>query len=402
MNAEREQNDAPAETGDEHVNVAPDEIFAITEYAVQAPTVRPFKPWHLPRKHYVRQEQWGTEVEWLLSKRAQGDRSSLRYLGLPGADLLDIRYFHSRFCSADRTLRFLGFDESVRPGARNRDAANVSLDEVRRLMHVDSRSEVIGDDVRNLADENSIAWDRAKTNGPFDLINLDLCGHIGHDSPQLDNSIYNALHQLCGLQNRRADPWALFITSRIGKQDISADAWQRLLTVLDKNMTQCAGFRAAMEEYFQALDYTGSAQGDDAETFFTAATIGIIKWLLGFASDMRCKFSVASVVGYQVHPFASFVDMLSLALRFEPVPQIGADRARLATALSTFPDECAQAAEIPESVAAMVDVDSLLTSDDQLWDQLVDGTAALLQEARYDPSDYRAWANEQRVARQER
>jgi hypothetical protein len=42
----------------------------------------------------------------------------------------------------------------------------------------------------------SIAWERAKGLGSFDIVNLDLCGHFAHDPPGLDESIYNAIHTL--------------------------------------------------------------------------------------------------------------------------------------------------------------------------------------------------------------
>src|SRR5215469_1547520 len=106
------------------------DVFNRTSYREElAPARRDFKPWHRPRKQAVRQIQWGSEINWLLAHKSPDDRS-LRYLGLPGADLLDIRYFYSRFCSdGSHKLTFLGFDESAKPGSKYRDALNVSLDE---------------------------------------------------------------------------------------------------------------------------------------------------------------------------------------------------------------------------------------------------------------------------------
>jgi hypothetical protein len=165
------------------------EVFNRTTYRQEfAPPRRSFRAWHRPRKQVVRQIQWGSEVDWLLSRKPDDDRS-FRYLGLPGVDLLDIRYFYARFCKdGSHRLRFLGFDQSAKPGSRYRDALNVSLDEVRRLEHVETISDVVGDDFRRLADNRSIAWALAKQLGPFDVVNIDLCGYM---VKMIDISYYN-------------------------------------------------------------------------------------------------------------------------------------------------------------------------------------------------------------------
>lgn len=397
MSSDLERDEPPRNGEHEDESTSADGIFALTDYKLRRPLRREFKPWHKPRKQFVRQDQWGKEIEWLLSRKPEGDRSGLCYLGLPGPDLLDVRYIYGRFCAEGRQLTFLGFDESARPASPSREALSVSLDEFRRLAHVDRRSNVLPDDFRKLADDNSIAWDRANTLGPFDIINLDLCKHIGLDPPEIDGSIYSAIHRLLGLQNRRLRPWSLFITSRISKQNFSPEVLSALLCRLRDNIETCHGFKQALEERIGELNYTDSAvAASNEEEFLSTTAMVLSKWLLGLAQSMQCLFSVASVAVYRVYRGASCPDMLSLALRFEPMPTIGADPARLATASSPVcPDECTQAARIPRAIAAMVNVDDLLSADTQLWKELRDDTARLLRDARYDPMQYLAWANQQ-------
>jgi hypothetical protein len=371
------------------------DIFELTDYQLRRPLRREFMPWHKPRKHFIRQNQWGQEIEWLLSNRAKGDQSGLCYLGLPGPDLLDVRYIYRRFCTEGRRLTFLGFDDSARPESSSREALNVSLDEVRRLTYVDARSDVLGDNFRKLADDNSIAWDKAKILGPFDIINLDLCGHIGLDPPKIDHSMYDAIHQVCGLQNRRPHPWSLFITSRVNKDSFLPEVLTILLDRLRDNIGTCREFKQALERWIGDLDYADDAvAASNDEEFFGTAAVVLSNWLLGLAQGMRCEFSVASVAVYRVYGRALHPDMLSLILRFEPVPKIDADPARLATSSPTFPNECTQAARIPGAIATMVDVDDLLARERRLWRELRDSTAQLLQEARYDPVQYQAWADQ--------
>ena len=59
--------------------------------ALEGVEAREFKPWHKPRKQYIRLRQWCAIVRWLIRKVGMQQGDSLRYLGLPGEDLLDIR-----------------------------------------------------------------------------------------------------------------------------------------------------------------------------------------------------------------------------------------------------------------------------------------------------------------------
>src|ERR1700722_13633194 len=151
-------------------------IFARETYAQRSPAPRPFEPWHRPRKQFVREEVWGAEIDWLITQKHTTDEN-VRYLGLPGADLLDLRYIYQEFCkTGEHRLRFLGFDSAGLPDSLHGDALNVSLQEVRSLPHVDKGSEVLGDNFGLLADRRSIAWAAAERMGPFDIVNIDLCG----------------------------------------------------------------------------------------------------------------------------------------------------------------------------------------------------------------------------------
>jgi hypothetical protein len=376
------------------------EIFEVTSYAQRQPIKREFKPWHKPRKQVVREEQWGQEVNWLLGRKGPDDRS-LRYLGLPGADLLDLRYLYDRFCrTGDHELTFLGFDESAVPASPYREALNISLSEVRSLEYVDNQSNVLGDDFRRLADNSSIAWDTAQRLGPFDVINIDLCDHLARDEPIIDLSIYNAIYQLCGLQQRRLRPWTLFLTSRINRKNVAEDALARLLNSLRTNADQCAAFATAFGEDLGIIDLSEEATKvwDDSK-FYSAITVALVKWVLGFAQPMRNALSISSTIGYRVWPAAPYLDMMSIVLRFEPAASIPADKFGLASASPVFPDECDQAAKLPQRVSGIVDIDEILEADNELWQLFREKAAQLLQQARYDPAQYRKWADEQRGSR---
>ena len=78
-------------------------IFGDVEFAQPRTAPKEFKPWHKPRKQFVRREQLSALLLRLYENRKP--RDSLRYLGLPGTDLIDLRYLHEQLCrTKDRQL----------------------------------------------------------------------------------------------------------------------------------------------------------------------------------------------------------------------------------------------------------------------------------------------------------
>ena len=140
-------------------------IFGDSEYAQPRTAPKEFKPWHKPRKQFVRREQLSALLQGLYEKRKPGD--PLCYLGLPGTDLIDLRYLHKQLCYASgRPLRFLGFNTEAQRGNPAHVQLNVSLDEVRQLANVDPQSAVMHDDFRRIGNSNSVAWHRTRQFAP--------------------------------------------------------------------------------------------------------------------------------------------------------------------------------------------------------------------------------------------
>jgi hypothetical protein len=384
--------DEPASTPDDIGS-----IFARPTYEQRPPAPRPFQPWHKPRKQLVREEIWGSEIGWLIGQKRAED-GSLRYLGLPGADLLDLRYIYQEFCkTGDHRLKFLGFDSAALPDSVHGDALNVSLQEVRSLPHVDKGSEVLGDSFRLLADRRSIAWDAAERMGPFDVINIDLCGQLAGDEPAMNDSIYNAIFNICALQNRRLGPWSLLLTSRIDRENVAPTALEKLVQALAHNLESCPGF---LQSFSNIMGFdevsTASIVALPDEGFLNATMIGLAKWLLGLACNINNRFSVSSIIGYRVYAAAPYMDMVSVAYRFMPTVAMPADRIGLATAAPGRPSECEQAAVIPAAIASIEDVDTRLRDTPELYGIFRDKTAELLEQARYNPLDYKRWADSRR------
>ena len=116
-------------------------IFGDFEYAQPRTAPKEFMPWHKPRKQFVRRKQWSALLRRLYKNRGPGD--PLRYLGLPGTDLIDLRYLHKELCHAITAAHCASSDSTRKPSpetTRTYPAERISLDEVRRLANVDPNS----------------------------------------------------------------------------------------------------------------------------------------------------------------------------------------------------------------------------------------------------------------------
>ena len=364
-------------------------IFGDSEYVRPQTEPKEFKPWHRPRKQFVRREQWLALLRRLYEKREPGE--PLRYLGLPGTDLIDLRYLHEKLCRAnDRPMRFLGFNTEAQPGNSAHVQLSVSLDEVRRLPNVDAQSEVIHDDFRRIGDPDSIAWSRTRRLGPFDVVNIDLCDGLASDPPQNDGSIYDALARLMALQARNPDPWLLLVTTRIGHGMFDADAEQKLIGLFRENVTKCEGFAEVCKELLESdVESIDPATCSEADLLILMiAAIG--KWLSTLVQVQgRSRVQLESTHGYRIDPVAAREDLVSFALRFDPVIAPSPDA--LSPTAPTPEDECTTAKAILRRSAHRLDVDTILEQQPTLNEALIGEMERLLADARYEKADYRQW-----------
>lgn len=372
-----------------------DDIFGTTDYEAPKPPKKDFLPWHKPRKQFIRQAQWCEQIEALLGDM-QPEGNVLKYLGLPGDDLLDLRYFHSKVCEPKQMqLRFLGFNTSADPKSSAQTELNISLDEVRKLSGIDHRSDIIWDDFRLVANDSSKAWHRTKDLGPYDIINLDLCDGFGkHEPGVLDDTYYSAVSRLMSLQARNKNPWLLFLTTRTEKRHVHADLLKLLLDKYIQNLASCPSFKAASTQTFAIADEVAlRLAADTPDGHLAVLLVGLCKWLLGLAVAQQppSRVEVKSVIGYRVYAGAPHDDLISLALRFEPTFAPVGDPMGIANHPVAQPCECELAAEALKQVGQRDCADAILSSDPVLQDQMVAAMSDLLGLARYDIAAYHQW-----------
>jgi hypothetical protein len=373
-----------------------DDIVGVSGYAFSEPPKKEFKPWHRPRKQFVRNDQWLFYVAELVNKRNPSD-GPITYFGLPGADLLDIRFFDKTVCDQKNIkMRFLGFDRGAAPDSDTAADFIISRDEVSKLPWIDPQSDIIAYDIRELSDEDSIAWQKTLECGPYDVVNLDLCDGIAkEEGGNINDTYYNAVSRLLTVQSRRKSPWLLFLTTRVGKDHIHEDALEKLSGLYLKNLSDCIPFRERSKAKFKIENETDfNLAKSDGRGLQRIVLTGLCKWLLGLTLGQHppTLMEVKSLLGYRVRLGAPAEDMVSIAIRFQPTHVPTNDPIQLAAVETAAPDECVLSEKVAARVSTIVDVDDLLSSGHDLMKEMTEAMCSLLESARYDVDAYRKWA----------
>ena len=201
-----------------------------------------FYPWHKPRKHWVRVNQWNVSIGKLIyALKLNASTRPLSYLSLPGPDLLDVRAIQPLCAEADVSLRFLGLNNI---GAHEDDVATeqaLSISEVRALSHIDQSSLVVPDKFEHIANTKSIAYSRViKDRSSFDIVNIDLCCSFAETKPdETAPDYYNALFKLLRHQaETRADDWLFFLTTRNNQDMVHPETIKIFIDSINKLLAE--------------------------------------------------------------------------------------------------------------------------------------------------------------------
>jgi hypothetical protein len=347
------------------------DIYQQIEAALPDDGARKFKPWHKPRKHYLRVKQWCVQLRELIEELNYGEGDLIRYLGLPGEDFLDIRTLRGVCTRAKVTLKYLGFDASA-----DRDGEYETLlsrHEISELGFIDPFSVLARDRIERLTLETSTATATFRRIGPFDAINLDLCDSILQTVG--DGSYFDALGRLCDLQLTcgRATPWLVFLTTRAIRTQLDDSAREQLIQCIISNIEAHANFAEELSSRLSLSkrDLERELRNEellDHPALVKALGLGLGKWLLKLTLSAHPRVSVRLVQSYSYRVETSEPDMLSLTFRFEPIIENRRDATGLAPTRRENPisPESLLAVELIRGVAEIVDVDNLLASEREL------------------------------------
>lgn len=360
-----------------------------------------FMGWHKPRKQLVRRDQWLTEVSNLLPQlRLEG--KVLRYLTLPGQDMFDIRLL-AQFCNNNNLkLKPLGFDES----RSSLLEVNISSNEVSSELEPGSII-VVPDNISVLKNRKSQGFKYIREHGPFDVVNLDLCGSISCINHP-DN--HQVLNNLCEFQiNNRTEPWLLFITTRADYSEVNKDHlpsyFQRLKenaqnsSLFSERLLNITGFN--IQSYIQD-DQADSLSGEEI-SFEKLFATGFAKWLLKLMleSPNTWTLEILDSYWYRVEDNQTsdlIPNMLSLAFKISPINVTLSDSSGLAISNPTPQiDEAGLALRILDKLDNIIDLDRMIDENGSLYNEIMQESCDLLKTARYSVEEYIDWAENKRI-----
>nr|BDD47029.1 hypothetical protein 1 [bacterium] len=370
------------------------------EHEVPVPE-KEFRGWHKPRKQLVRREQWLREIA-ILIPNLRLDGKLLRYLTLPGEDMFDIRLL-SEFCKRKGlALKPLGFNDELFSITEKNISGNELSDKIAPCSVL-----VIPDNFSVLKSDRSQGFSYIKEHGPFDVVNLDLCGSISCiEHPDT----HQALKNLCQYQvNKRREPWLLFLTTRAEHEQVNLRDLPSYLKTLKYNSDYSSTFATRLTTItgFKPQEYDGGVvpcdliQPCNGFRFVRLFATGFAKWLLRLMLTSRWTVEMLDSYWYRVEDNQkpeSFPNMLSLAFKISPVDIALSDSSGLVTSdPSPEVDEDYLGIAILDKSENLIDIDQKIDRDGALYNELFHETINLLQIARYPVEQYHKWADERKI-----
>lgn len=347
------------------------------------------KPWHKPRKQYIRDAQW-----WSSLDRLTGDckylrqKETIRYFGLPGGDLLDVEYLRRKMAASNKyngkRLKVHGFVGSSNDKARADSRLATLLDN----SNIDPSSKIEIFDFLSVAKNNSLPWEKFVLLGPYEIINLDFCNCVIRDEALL--AITKLIDNQCKRLHEQS--WLFCVTTRVVRSGVSSSMMQSLdglLSQLESNhendvldkIKECFGCaRVALEQKIKMSD---PAIAD--ESLSELLIVCFVLWLITYAIKCEAAPKLASSVKYTVDEGGSMPDMYSLVftLRGKPIQQ--QDATGVVTGIAVESDQATVLAntiktkiEIINRLATSKDIDIFLNENPELFQQYQNDTLALL------------------------
>lgn len=372
--------------------------------AGESTPVTQFKPWHLPRKQHVRSAQWSAAIERLIDELI--DERPVKYLCLPGEDLLDIGTVADLCERKGRKLRYLGFDTDMQQPSISTQRL-VSQQIISQRGCVEPGSVIVPDNFASIGNQNSKGYRSLRDGGSYDVVNLDLCDSFTSSASKLHQALMQILaHQF----NNRAESWLLFLTTRSeidGVAPVERDAYLRLLI---GNASESTAFLGLVGGIFEQV-FPVVPSADDimnccrsrANLSGKMLSLGIGKWLASIAiARDPWRVDLLSVWSYRTgltspraEEFARTPpNLFSLVFKFQKIQVGRADANGLAadTVGGVVPSEIQLAEKMAKCVKSHTkDVDTDLADDQALATKLQSECEALLQVRNYSLSHYRDW-----------
>lgn len=341
-----------------------------------------FKPWHKPRKHWIRLNQWNRHIGELLSSN---ETSLINYFSLPGKDAIDIRTI-GRCLPVGKKLCFYGLE--CKENAFNQSITDSLL---RDYDYISGKSKIEPrTHFEDLGNEKSKLTMEIVSRDPFHIINLDFTDSIF--SPTHGEDTIKALLQLLTIQfDRQYCDWFLFITTRCNKESIDLDLVKKcVLSSLAQNYKK-EEFRKEINQQIYQIDKETYLQDEELLTdtqFEKIVIISLLKIILENAVKHHIEMEAKTIYSYSVDEGNEQPDMLSVALKFKK--HITFDDASKIIEHKETPNinEVALGKRIIACVSHSKNVDRLLNEDVATKEDMIQQTKELLKICGYDITRY--------------
>ena len=371
-----------------------------------APSPLEYRPWHKPRKQYVRVKQWIHHSRGrVLALRAAGHFAGgvpLKYLTLPGPDLIDIRLMTELCTELDVKLHYTGFCTDT-DDQQTRLRQNIN-----QFRASNNTTVAIGSDVHKVAlqkvvDKGSAAHNELQKGGPYQIVNIDACTPLLTGNSDATGRLIDAIKAVVEYQvNAGAAPWILLLTTPVQRDHISGELLNKLNAEIETNYTSSTLFAEALNQCFvdgenleEFLRRMSQVHGED---FVNIATLGISKWLVHLGEDGGCRVKKMEGFCYSTfgaHPLTP--NMISVCYLFEKQPVRLTDRSGLTrnqTRASNIPNPSDHTRALNRSFG-MINVDDLMQGNHELYGDMIAETMGLLSDIGYSVEaagrGYREW-----------
>lgn len=395
----------------------PDESFdefALAENVddISVPEPLRFAPWHKPRKQYVRKHQWIHHANSIISKLKEDgwleESVPLKYLTLPGPDLLDVKLMADVCSDHDIDLHYTGFcyvqeTEAVR---LRRNSQQFGLD---RGDQIREGSGVHISRLEEISTNNSEARTLMERGGPYSIINIDACEPIASDDKNQTGRLVDAIKTIVQYQmdvNRQ--PWMLYLTTPVQTDSVSAEALLALHDQVHRNVRSDADFAAELMQQFsdgeEVEQYLERVSKADGLEFVQTITLGISKWLVHLAEQANFKVKKLPAVCYSMFRREPFLpNMISTCYLFLPCPIQLFDQTGLTqnvTLEQGTPPISDHIRALRKSIG-IENLDDKLVNDAELKQQMINETKSLLSAVGYDVdndrSGYDSWLSNEPI-----
>lgn len=391
---------------------------------LEPPTPRQFKPWHKPRKQYIRRHQWCKEVTGLIPLLSlPPENKVVRYLSLPSEDMLDVRTL-AETLGDDLKLKYVGFFYT-KDGSPDDQRMNLSERAVKALDKVDDSSHIARDMLENTGNPRSQAYQTLKSHAPYHVVNIDLCNHF---APPRRPNVYGcieALRSIANIQHEKngGNGWLLFLTTRIKPDYFDVEHLRAFIRAIQENSERSSEFKSLLGEVFaqesetllaklsalaKSLEQSSpekigennkiTAKADvlSQDEFRKFFCVGFGKWFLSYLCGSSPQTKVEMLPSYYYAIGSERHDMLSLAFKCTPQIQPLQDRFELVTSVvgrKPSIDEPKQGMQILQKSNNLVNLDLFLASNPETMECMIKESIHYLKSADYDISCYRDFAN---------